>query len=86
MKSYKTKFKKQRQITKEYKELFETAVNELRNKNMQVEFLLNSIDEVQTLVKKDVHNNIIDQVIENTKQRHFLDIIINNNLIGRGKK
>jgi hypothetical protein len=56
-----------------YKELFETAISELKFKNMQVEILLKELDQIDSFTT----DKLVKQVIQLIKTRHVLDISIN---------
>lgn len=59
------------------KELLESAINELRFSNLQIEYLKSVINEIETITD-DV---LIKSVIKNTKERHNLDKLIHANLL-----
>jgi len=56
-----------------YKELFDTAIGELKFKNMQVEILLKELDQIDSFTT----DKLVKQVIQLIKTRHVLDISIN---------
>jgi len=83
-KKLKIKYKVQRDMREHYQELFTTSISELKSKNMQVEFLKNLINEIETLNNNNMSKNLIKGVIRNGLERHYLDIMIHNQLIANG--
>jgi len=61
-----------------YKELYETAVKELRFSNLKEENLKNLIDEVKVLLETSIPKNLIQKVIENGVEKHHLDKLIHH--------
>jgi SOS response regulatory protein OraA/RecX len=64
-----------------YQQLNESGVRELQFEKLQNHFLVSVLSEVEELAKKKVNHNLIKQVIENAKQRHFIDKMIHADLI-----
>lgn len=73
--------KRQTEMREHYEDLFDTAVCELRFKNMLVDSLYSNLDEIETLCEKGVNRKLIAQIIKNQKERHQLDKLIHYNLI-----
>ena len=57
------------QLKEHYKELFETSVKELQMSRLHVDFLLNLIEEIDSLNK----DTLIEKIIENGLERYELD-------------
>lgn len=68
---------------KEKDSLLESSISELTLKNLRVDHLKNSLEEIKTILDKWVDNEIISKVISNEIERDNLDVIINNNLISK---
>ena len=79
----KRQYKANKELLKHYKELFEASINELQFSNLQIEFLKNTLNEVLNLNNQKVNPKLIKQVIDNAIERHYLDKLIHNNLIGK---
>lgn len=65
-----------KEMHEHYKELFETAVSELKYEKMNVSFLYSLIEELEVL-----WDDLVKAVIENGKNRHELDKIIHAKLL-----
>ncbi len=61
--------------------LYESSIRELQFEKLKNSCLYNILDEVEELSEKRVNQELIRQVIENAKQRHFLDQMIHAELI-----
>lgn len=57
-------------------EILNSACSELQFANLQKDFYKSILDEVEVLAKRQVKHNLIQKVIENSKQRAILDISI----------
>lgn len=58
-------------------EILNSACSELQFANLQKDFFKSILDEVEVLLNKNVNNNLIKAIIENSRIRANLDIIIN---------
>lgn len=56
--------------------ILNSACSELQFANLQKDFYKSILDEVEVLLKKNVENNLINKIIENSKIRANLDISI----------
>lgn len=70
-----------REMHAHYKELYETSVNELRFKSMNVQHLLSLFNECAVLLENKRPHTIISKVIENGIEKHNIDINIHNSQI-----
>jgi hypothetical protein len=80
-KNLKASYKAKNDLYKHYKDLFETSLIELKFEKLQADYLMNILDEVLELNNKKVNPKLIKQVIENAKERHYLDKLIHADLI-----
>lgn len=80
-KKLKIKYEIQKEMRKHYQTLFSISVSELKNKNMQVHFLRNLINEIDVLNDNNINKNLIKGIIRNGLERHQLDIMVHNQLI-----
>ncbi len=68
-----------REMCEHYKELNEAGIEELKFKNMKVEFLLDTLSEIHEMTN-DV---LVKGLIDNAKERNHLDTLIHTrNLFG----
>jgi len=70
-----------KEMHEHYKELYKTAIKELKFARTQIEFYKNIIDEIYELNKLNVKQSLINWVIDNAKIRWDLDINIHYNLL-----
>ena len=80
-KTLKANYLANKELKIHYQELFETAMKELDLEKLSVEFLLGVLCESETLAEKGIKSKIIKAVIQNAKERHYLDKMINQSLI-----
>ena len=65
------------QLKEHYKELFETSVRELQMSRLHVDFLLNIIEEIDSLNR----DTLIEKIIENWLERYELDKLCHSRVL-----
>lgn len=71
-----------KEMHQHYKELFETALSQLKFKSLNVEHLLCLLEEVVVLLWNGRPAMMIAKVIDNWIERYNIDLNINNSMIG----
>ena len=80
-KNLKANYLANKELKKHYKDLYETAVNELHFEKMSVDYLIGVLEEVETVSKLKLNQALITKIVENAKERHYLDKLIHTDLI-----
>jgi hypothetical protein len=80
-KTLKAQYKANKELLKHYKEMSSAGISELHFEKLQNDYLLSVLSKVEELANKNVNPELIKQVIENAKQRHYLDKLIHADLI-----
>ena len=80
-KTLKKQYKANKELLEHYKEMYCTAVKELRFEKMQVDYLLGVLNEIEELASQKLNPKLIEQIVTNAKERQNLDKLIHNSLI-----
>jgi hypothetical protein len=80
-KKLKTELKSKTELYTHYKELYYTSLGELKFEKAQVDFLVNSLREIEKLAEQKVNPILISKVINNNLEKHYYNKLIHTDLI-----
>jgi hypothetical protein len=80
-KKLKTELKSKTELYTHYKELYYTSLGELKFEKAQVDFLVNSLREIEKLAEQKVNPILISKVINNSLEKHYYNKLIHTDLL-----